>query len=45
MMRELGLESPYVFVGEQPEDYSKLRRHLNRKYHFEPLDGYPQPCS
>jgi hypothetical protein len=43
MMRGRGLESPYVFVDEPPDDYSKLRRHLNRKYRFEPLDGYQRP--
>jgi hypothetical protein len=39
-MRALGLDSPYVFVAEPPEGYTKLRRHRNRKYRFEPLAGY-----
>ncbi|OAI53255.1 hypothetical protein AYO44_04290 [Planctomycetaceae bacterium SCGC AG-212-F19] len=42
-MREQGLESPYDFLAEPPTDYPKLRRHLNPKYRFEPLDGYPLP--
>jgi hypothetical protein len=42
-MRELGLDSPYVFLAEPPTDYPKLRRHRNPKYRFEPLDGYPLP--
>jgi len=43
MMRERGLDSPYVVVTEPPPDYPKLRRHKNSKYRFEPLDGYQQP--
>ncbi len=39
-MKELGLDSPYVLVREPPGDYPKLRRHLNSRYRFEPLDGY-----
>lgn len=41
-MRELGLDSPYIMVTEPPDDYSKLRRHKNPNYSFEPLDGYEQ---
>jgi hypothetical protein len=39
-MREMGLASPYILVAEPPADYSKLRRHMNPRYRFEPLDGY-----
>jgi hypothetical protein len=43
-MQELGLASPYVVVEQPPDDYSKLRRHRNGKYHFTPLDGYIRPA-
>lgn len=43
LMQEEGLVSPYVLVEEPPDDYSKLRRHKNPKYHFEPLAGYVRP--
>ncbi len=39
----LGLDSPYVVLREPPSDYSKLRRHRNRKYLFGVLDGYVPP--
>lgn len=39
-----GLESPYGFVDEPPDDYPKLRRHKNAKYCFEPLEGYVRPA-
>jgi hypothetical protein len=42
-MQDLGLASPYVVVEQPPNDYSKLRRHSNGKYHFTPLDGYVRP--
>jgi hypothetical protein len=43
-MRQLGLENPYVTVLAPPEDYPKLRRHRNAKYHFERQEGYePTP--
>jgi hypothetical protein len=42
-MTELGLTSPYVLVLEPPEDYSKLRRHKNTKFRFEPKEGYQRP--
>ena len=40
LMREQGLDTPYEIVTEPPADYPKLRRHLNPKYRFEPVDGY-----
>jgi hypothetical protein len=43
-MRSLGLSTPYVTVLEPPSDYIKLRRHLNRKYQFKPLEGYIPPA-
>jgi hypothetical protein len=43
MIREKGLASPYIFVGEPPEDYHKLCRHQNPKYRFEPIEGYLPP--
>jgi hypothetical protein len=43
MMKEMGLTEPYVTVLEPPMDYPKLRRHLNRRYEFTPLDGYERP--
>jgi site-specific DNA recombinase len=42
-MLTLGLENPYLLVLGPPEDYTKLRKHKNPKYQFEPLDGYQQP--
>jgi len=42
-MCERGLDMPFVPMMEPPQDYPKLRRHLNRKYKFEPLEGYCQP--
>jgi hypothetical protein len=43
-MRASGLNDPYVTVLELPADYSKLRRHHNRKYCFRPHENYqPQP--
>jgi site-specific DNA recombinase len=43
LMDQRGLESPYVVLQQPPEDYSKLRRHQNRKYRFEPLSGFEPP--
>jgi hypothetical protein len=43
-MRGLGLSTPYVTVLEPPADYTKLRRHLNPKYQFKPLEGYIPPA-
>lgn len=42
-MRSMGLTSPYVFVTDPPADYTKLRRHKNGRYCFEPADGYERP--
>lgn len=42
-MRELSLDTPYVIVLEPPTDYPKLRRHMNPRYQFVPLEGYQQP--
>ncbi|HEX8911280.1 MAG TPA: recombinase family protein [Humisphaera sp.] len=38
-MRARGLADPYVPLAEPPADYPKLRRHRNRKYRFERLEG------
>jgi hypothetical protein len=43
MMTALSLAEPYVMVMEPPENYTKLRRHRNSKYRFEPLPGYERP--
>lgn len=43
-MKAAGLESPYAVLLEAPADYPKLRRHKNRKYRFEPREGY-QPAA
>ena len=37
------INSPYAIVTEPPEDYPKLRRHRNKKYKFERVDGYVPP--
>ncbi len=42
-MKNLGVDSPYVMVLEPPTDYPKLKRHLNPKYEFRPLEGYERP--
>ena len=41
VMKQLGLEDPYVLLTEPPSDYAKLRRHLHPRYRFSPLRGYP----
>jgi site-specific DNA recombinase len=38
-MAELRLDDPYVPVTEPPVDFTRLRRHLNARYRFEPLEG------
>ena len=40
LMKEQGLDSPYVPLLEPPEDYPKLRRHKNAKYRFRPREDY-----
>ncbi len=40
LMKQQGLTDPYVRLMEPPSDYTKLRRHLNRRYRFEPLPGH-----
>jgi len=40
LMKRLGFTDPYVRLQEPPTDYSKLRRHLHPRYHFEPLPGH-----
>ncbi len=37
------LTDPWVVVHEPPDDYTKLRRHKNPEYQFQPLDGYTRP--
>jgi site-specific DNA recombinase len=44
MMKSLGLSSPYVTVFEPPADFTKLRRHKNARYRFQPRDGYQRPA-
>jgi hypothetical protein len=43
LMEEAGRETPYVFVDSPPDDYKKLRRHKNPKYHFQSLKDYDPP--
>jgi site-specific DNA recombinase len=43
-LKALGLTSPYLTVLEPPADFSKLRRHKNAKYQFQPLNGYKRPA-
>jgi hypothetical protein len=38
----LGIVDSWIPVREPPDDYGKLRRHLHRRYGFEPLDGFPR---
>ncbi len=38
-MQQMGLSDPYVELTNPPEGDSKLKRHLNPRYRFEPLDG------
>jgi site-specific DNA recombinase len=42
-MKDLELTEPYVALIQPSDNYSKLRRHRNRKYRFEPLGGYVPP--
>jgi len=42
-MLDLGFSSPYVFLEEPPDDYTKLRRHKNKKYSFQVKAGYQRP--
>ena len=36
-----GALDPYVFVSETPGDDTKLKKHLHKRYVFQPLEGYP----
>lgn len=45
LMREMerrGLTDPYVAITSPPADYGKLRRHLHKRYAFDPLEGFPR---
>ena len=37
MMNEIGVTDPYQPVTEPPTDYTKLRRHLHKRFDFQPL--------
>lgn len=37
-MQRLGITDPYIELTEPPKDGWKLKRHLNPRYRFEPLD-------
>lgn len=41
LMIDQGREEPYVFLFSPPTEPSTLRRHLHKRYQFEPLEGYP----
>ena len=43
-MALLGLDNPYVVVLDPPDDYPKLRRHMNPRYEFKPFPGYRRPA-
>lgn len=38
-----GLDDPYIVLQDPPSDFPKLRRHLNKRYRFEFLEGYQRP--
>jgi hypothetical protein len=38
-MDALSLSDPHVAVTQPPDDNGKSRRHKNKRYRFEPLDG------
>jgi hypothetical protein len=38
-----GLDDPYIVLQDPPLDFPKLRRHLNKRYRFESLEGYQRP--
>ena len=40
LMQRLGLDDPYVRLTEPPEDYPRMRRHLHRRFRFDPLPGF-----
>lgn len=42
-MEGQGLTDPLLVIESPPDDYSKLRRHKNSKYLFQPLEGYKRP--
>lgn len=42
-MQASGMTTPYVLVTEPPADYTKLRRHLNPRYQFSPVEAYTPP--
>ena len=40
-MVDQGRNDPYEYLTSHPLDTGKLRRHLHKRYRFEPLVGYP----
>lgn len=43
-MVEQGIDDPYQVLFDPPADYSKLRRHKNKRYQFQVLEGYVRPA-
>jgi site-specific DNA recombinase len=41
-MEESGLSDPYCPVTSPPGEGGRLRRHLNPRFGFEPLEGFPK---
>jgi len=43
-MEEQGIDDPYQVLLDPPANYSKLRRHKNKRYQFKMLEGYIRPA-
>jgi hypothetical protein len=39
LMEASQLTEPYVLFTDPPDDNNKLRRHRNKRYRFEPIEG------
>ncbi len=42
LMDSIGITDPWIPLHDPPIDCGKLRRHLHKRYQFEPLDGFPR---
>ena len=42
MLQARGLAQPYELLTEPPAQRTQFRRHLHRRFRFEPLDGFPR---
>jgi hypothetical protein len=42
LMKERGLDEPYLRITEIEDDMNRLRRHRSPRFRFNPLDGFPR---